>query len=133
MGILKAILAASVGATLMVPALAAELPSGRYDLVSLDGSDLPGDPAPTLEIDGAAMSGQSLCNSFSGQMIWKADGSAEPAMPLRATLMACSDGERQALDARLMAALGRVVGFRIDGQRLILTTRAGEIVGLKRP
>lgn len=131
MSILRAILTISMGAALMTSVYAAELPSGKYDLVSLGETKLPTDPTPFVMIDGTRINGHSLCNTFSGQITWNADGSVEPGMPLRGTMMVCADAERQELDARLMAALGQIERFDVDGRRLVLTTQAGEIVGLK--
>lgn len=106
------------------PALpAAELRGTEWTLLELDGRAPPLPAAPsaavrlTLQAEGARVVGHAGCNRFSGG--YALDGAALRFTPLAATRMAC-EPEAMDLERRVLAMLGAVGGWRVDGDQLVL-------------
>jgi len=76
--------------------------------------------AITLKISGSEAGGKAPCNGYGFHL---SSSSTGPVVVTRgvATAMACVDPDRMALEARYLAAFGRITEAALDGGRLILT------------
>jgi heat shock protein HslJ len=90
--------------------------SGTFDL---------GDSTLTLEIDDNAASGNSGCNTFTGQIGGTADGIS--IGPLASTRMACSPESVMQLEARYLKALETVDTADLGDDALTLSLKDGEL------
>lgn len=98
---------------------------GAWKVVSIGAAAVSG---PTLTIEGGKASGFGGCNRFGGSV--DVDGATLRFGPLAATRMAC---DQLALEQSYFDALGGVRGYKIDGDKLTLTSEGGTaLVTLKR-
>ena len=77
----------------------------------------------TAEFDGAQISGNSGCNTFSGP--YTVSGQTIRIGPLASTEIACTDPALQAQEQQYLAALGLARTFRVTGSRLDLLREGG--------
>lgn len=116
-------------ALLLVTGLAACARTGEIEgnwlLQSASGPDgvIPVDIGtnPTLRLDAGRISGQSHCNSFSGQFRANSSGRFEITDGLAVTEMACIDADAMAAEQLLYQALAAVGSYGIEGENLVLT------------
>lgn len=98
---------------------------GAWKVVSIGAAAVNG---PTLTVEGGKASGFGGCNRFGGSV--EVDCATLRFGPLAATRMAC---DQLAVEQTYFDALGGVRGYKIDGDKLTLTSDGGTaLVMLKR-
>jgi heat shock protein HslJ len=92
-----------------------QLTSGR-----VDGAAFPvvADSPITMTVEGMRIGGRSACNAYGGEIV--VDGGRVRFEQMSMTEMACQEPV-MAAEAAYLAALGRIVGAALDGDRLVLT------------
>jgi putative lipoprotein len=92
-----------------------------WELVTLVGTDLPDEAAPTLQLLDGNASGMAGCNNFNGT--YTIEDRDLAFGPLATTRMGCPPGI-DTVETAYLAALESVTSFSVDGNELIL--RDGE-------
>jgi hypothetical protein len=92
--------------------------AGHWQLESLDDA-APG-AAVTLHIEGAQISGQAVCNQYSGRLELGTHPGQVHVGPVSTTLMACPDASTSSLERRYLDALTRVQTYSFAPGRLLL-------------
>lgn len=105
---------------------AASLPSGTWNLVSLNGSAVLPDTPLTIEFADGQVGGFSGCNSFGGTYTQK--GSDLQFVQMESTLMACAETGVMEQERVYLAALQAVNTFTADENSLTLSGEGVELV-----
>ena len=102
------------------------IPSGTWNLVSLNGSTLLPDTQLTIEFTDEQVSGFSGCNTFGGTYTLR--GSDLEFAELVTTLMACADTEAMTQESAYFAALQAVASIEFNETTLTLSGEGVELV-----
>ncbi|MBB6099783.1 heat shock protein HslJ [Deinobacterium chartae] len=78
---------------------------------------------PEITFRGGSVSGDAGCNRFSGQ--YTLEGARLALTPPVSTKMACADPAANRLETALLAGLGQVSGYRLEGAMLVLSASGG--------
>jgi len=122
--------AASGPATPASPATADPLAGTSWALTTVGDQPVPGGVTAGLKFAGAAVSGSSGCNTFSGP--YRVDGQSLHIGPLASTRMAC-DAASMAFEQAYLAALDGVTTWAVPqdapmGTQLTLTGTGAKLV-----
>lgn len=104
----------------------AALPSGTWNLVSLNGSAVIPDTELTIEFSDGQVAGSSGCNAFGGA--YTQNGSDLQFGEMATTLMACLDTGVMEQESAYLAALQAVTTFSADENSLTLSGEGIELV-----
>lgn len=102
------------------------LPSGAWELVSLNGAPVVEGTTISLEMKDGQAGGSSGCNSYGGSV--EVDGEKIHFGDMNMTLMACTDAGMMAQEGTYLGALGAVESFKVDGDTLTLSGPELELV-----
>jgi hypothetical protein len=91
--------------------------AGNWQLESLDDAALGADV--TLHIEGAQISGQAVCNHYSGRFQLGTHPGQVHIGPVATTLMACPDAAASAIEHRYLDALSRVQTYSFAPGQLL--------------
>ncbi len=133
-GLGGAVAALLLGCTSMSQPANPAITGTQWRVVELDGQAVPTDVRATLAIaDDGRVSGSDGCNRFVGGLVLEAHGKvAESPSPGISTKMACP-GARDGVSRRYNALRGEAVGWRIEGETLVISTVGGRSITLVRP
>lgn len=108
------------------PALALE--GTQWDLISLEGAEVTGPGAATLDFFDGQAGGISFCNHFSAPV--ELEGSALTLGEMVSTLMLCPDAGPE---TEYTAALRAVASAAIEDGKLVLSNNAGDVLLVYTP
>jgi heat shock protein HslJ len=117
------------------PALAADLPGANWLAVQAGAMALEAADAVVLAFGDGRIAGRSGCNRFMGaaELTALTPAAGRIALgPLAGTRMACI-GRGDRVEAAVLAALGAVDGWRIDGDGTLVLTGGGADLLRARP
>lgn len=105
------------------PTPSVDLDGTQWSLVEINGEPVVADGEATLDFADGQLGGIAFCNSFGAP--YEVDGDALTIGELVQTLMLCAD---MGPETEYLTALATVTGYRIEGERLVLTNAEGDAV-----
>lgn len=105
---------------------------GQFAIDQVAGIAVPAGASPMLAVEGQRVSGNAGCNRFTAAV---SHGPTTLTFgPAAATRMACADPARGQFEQAFLALLPQLTRWRLEGDRLTLSTADGRVVsGLRVP
>jgi heat shock protein HslJ len=103
---------------------------GQFAIDQVAGAAVPAGSTPSIAIDGQRVSGDAGCNRFTTGVSHGPTTLTFGA--IAATRMACADAARAQFEQAFVALLPQLTRWRLDGDRLTLSTADGRVVSGRR-